>query len=203
MLDARLRSDGSRLRATLNYRASRAVRPLHCDAFALIPWERGVRVPSVVQKDHGAQAIRAYDVVKDICRVEDFTTARPGSNGEVIVISNDAELLASGDSGRRVERGGVRIGEGVLMTGARGWGPRTGDGTQRGRDKSLDVRGVSRAIENCPETVVKPSPVAAVTRPWRRRHRLRLPMDMTGRPRRHTVTLITPAISVTQARRST
>lgn len=40
-------------------------------------------------KNHGAQDVRAYDVVKDICRVEEFTAKRPGASGAVIVITND------------------------------------------------------------------------------------------------------------------
>lgn len=41
-------------------------------------------------KDHGAQDIRAYDVVKDVVRVERFIAGQRGADGAVIVLANDA-----------------------------------------------------------------------------------------------------------------
>ena len=40
-------------------------------------------------KSHGAQDITAYDVVKDIVRVERFIASRPSANGAVIVVGNN------------------------------------------------------------------------------------------------------------------
>lgn len=38
-------------------------------------------------RNHGAQDIRAYDVVNDINRVERFIAGRPGADGAVIVLT--------------------------------------------------------------------------------------------------------------------
>lgn len=92
-------------------------------------------------KNHGAQDIRAYDVVKDICRVEEFTAKRPGANGAVIVITNDGNYWRPQNDGDTSNAAAFRLGDDVVMSGARAWGPRTGPGTKRGRDKALLVAG--------------------------------------------------------------
>jgi len=52
-------------------------------------------------KNQGAQDIRAYDVVKDIARVERFVAGRPGSNGAVVCLANDSSYWRAPATGGR------------------------------------------------------------------------------------------------------
>ncbi len=95
-------------------------------------------------KNHGAQDIRAYDVVKDIEdieRVEQFTGTRPGANGAVVVLTNDPAYWRAPTAGDVRNAAAFRIGEGVVLDGQRNWGPNTGDGTKKGREKMLTLAG--------------------------------------------------------------
>jgi len=91
-------------------------------------------------RNHGAQDIRAYDVVKDVCRVEDFVGLRAGSDGAVVVITNDASYWRPVKLPDATGAASFRVGEGAVITGPREWGPKAGPGTRAGRDKVLMVR---------------------------------------------------------------
>jgi hypothetical protein len=95
-------------------------------------------------KDQGAQDIRAYDVVKDIVRVERFVAERPGSNGAVICLANDASYWNAPSHGRETNAHAFRIHEGTVLAGSRAWGPMTGAGSSKGREAVLDLRGQHR-----------------------------------------------------------
>lgn len=84
-------------------------------------------------KNQGAQDIRAYDVVKDIGRVERFVAARPSCNGVVIALSNDPSYWRPVIHGRDTNAAAFRLYEGIELSGSRAWGPNTGAGTMRGR----------------------------------------------------------------------
>jgi hypothetical protein len=92
-------------------------------------------------KDHGAQDIRAYDVVKDIVRVERFIAARDGADGAVIVLANDASYWRPTKADDTSNAAAFRVSEGVVLSGSRAWGPRTGAGTMKGRIDALDILG--------------------------------------------------------------
>jgi hypothetical protein len=92
-------------------------------------------------KDHGAQDIRAYDVVKDVVRVEKFIAAQPGADGAVIVLANDPSYWRLAKVGDASNAAAFRVSEGVTLTGARAWGPNTGAGTMKGRIGALEVAG--------------------------------------------------------------
>lgn len=92
-------------------------------------------------KDHGAQDVRAYDVVKDVARVERFLAGKPGANGAVVVFTNDPSYWRPAKEGDTSNAAAFRIGEGVELTGTRIWGPDTGLGTMKGRTSVLDVAG--------------------------------------------------------------
>lgn len=77
-------------------------------------------------KNHGAQDIRAYDVVKDIRRIERFVAGESGWNGIVIAISNDAAYWRPVTHGRATNADAFRIYDGVVLSGIRSWGPNTG-----------------------------------------------------------------------------
>jgi hypothetical protein len=92
-------------------------------------------------KNHGAQDIRSYDVVKDIARVERFIAGQPGADGAVIVLANDASYWRPAKVGDTSNAAAFRISEGIVLTGSRAWGPKTRPGTMKARESSLDLTG--------------------------------------------------------------
>lgn len=95
-------------------------------------------------KNQGAQDIRAYDVVKDIVRVERFVAGRPGSNGVVVCLANDASYWRAPGHGRETNAHAFRIHEGTVLAGSRAWGPMTGAGSSKGREEPLALSGTYR-----------------------------------------------------------
>jgi hypothetical protein len=92
-------------------------------------------------KNHGAQDIRAYDVVKDIVRVEKFVAGRPNWGGAVIALTNDPSYWQPGASLKITNAAAFRLGQDTVLSGVREWGPNTGAGTKRGRAESLALAG--------------------------------------------------------------
>lgn len=92
-------------------------------------------------KSQGAQDIRGYDVVKDIHRIEHCIADRPGLDGAVIVLANDGSYWRPGAGDCDTNAAAFRLGDGTVLTGSRAWGPRTGPGTRKGREQSLDLQG--------------------------------------------------------------
>lgn len=93
-------------------------------------------------KNHGAQDIRGYDVVKDISRVERFVADRPGYDGAVIVLSNDRYYWrAHSTENDLTNAAAFRIGEGAVLSGVRAWGPKTGEGTRKNREADIPLEG--------------------------------------------------------------
>ena len=76
--------------------------------------------------NQGAQDIRAYDVVKDIHRVEQFVTDRAGWGGAVVVLSNEPSYWQRPGPGRPTNADAFRIYDRNRLTGVRAWGPNTG-----------------------------------------------------------------------------
>jgi hypothetical protein len=70
----------------------------------------------------GAQDIRAYDVLKDVQRVERFVNGHPGRSGMVLVLSNDPGYWSRPGHGRATNAGAFRIYEGQVISGSRAWG---------------------------------------------------------------------------------
>ena len=90
-------------------------------------------------KNHGAQDLRSYDVVKDVERVERFVGARPGWTGNVIALTNESSYWRSPNHGRATNADAFRLYEGTVLQGEQNWGPKTG-GTARGRESPLKLR---------------------------------------------------------------
>jgi hypothetical protein len=95
-------------------------------------------------KNQGAQDIRAYDVVKDIQRVEGFVAGHTGWNGLVLAFSNYPSYWTNPGHMRETNAGAFRLHEGNLLDGVRAWGPMTGAGTMKGRERELALREVYR-----------------------------------------------------------
>ncbi len=88
-------------------------------------------------KNQSAQDIRAYDVVKDIVRVERFVANRSRSNGAVVCLSNDGLYWRAPTHGRATNAEAFRLHDGVVLSGSREWGPFTGAGSSKGREQPL------------------------------------------------------------------
>lgn len=104
-------------------------------------WAGTIGTEAFALKDQGASDIRCYDVIKDIARVERFIDRRPGWSGCVIVLTNAGTYWRRAEHGRETNADAFRIHEGNVLAGVRDWGPRTGAGTRRTREKSHDLRG--------------------------------------------------------------
>lgn len=93
-------------------------------------------------KNHGAQDVRGYDVVKDISRVERFVHGRPGWDGAVVVVSNDPYYWRSKPVGHDATNAAAfRISDAIVLSGTRDWGPNTGAGTKKNRESALPLNG--------------------------------------------------------------
>lgn len=92
-------------------------------------------------KNQAAQDVRAYDVVKDMSRLERLVGAGLADNGFLIAITNDHSYWRPVTHGRPTNADAFRIYEGLELAGPRSWGPDTGAGTMRGREAPLDLRG--------------------------------------------------------------
>jgi hypothetical protein len=89
----------------------------------------------------GAQDIRAYDVVKDVQRVEQLVDGHPGWRGLVLVLANDPAYWSRPAHGHATNADAFRIYEGQVLTGRRAWGPLTGAGTMKDRASPIELRG--------------------------------------------------------------
>jgi hypothetical protein len=70
----------------------------------------------------GAQDIGAYDVVKDIQRVEQLVTGQPGWAGAVLALTNDPGYWSRPRHGRVTNAQAFRIYEDEVISGTRAWG---------------------------------------------------------------------------------
>jgi hypothetical protein len=89
----------------------------------------------------GAQDIRAYDVVKDMQRVERLVDRQPGWGGLVLVLTNDPGYWSRPAHGRATNAEAFRIYEDQVISGTRVWGPATGAGTRKNHEADLELRG--------------------------------------------------------------
>ena len=107
-------------------------------------WSGEVGGERFALKNHGAQDVRGYDVVKDIGRLERFAFAGSGWNGVFLAISNDSSFWRPVTHGRATNADAFRTYEGVTMAGVHAWGPHTGVGTMRGREAAIELLGSYR-----------------------------------------------------------
>jgi hypothetical protein len=92
-------------------------------------------------RNQGAQDIRAYDVIKDIGRVEYDTRVLPLCDGAVLVLANEPSYWTLPTHDRQTNAMAFRLYEGRRLTGPRSWGPSTGPGTLRGREDPVMLAG--------------------------------------------------------------
>jgi hypothetical protein len=104
-------------------------------------WTGEVEQERFALLNQGAQDIRAYDVVKDMQRVERLVDGRRGWNGAVLVLTNDSSYWSQPKHGRATNAEAFRIYEHQRITGRRAWGPNTGAGTMKRREAPIELRG--------------------------------------------------------------
>jgi hypothetical protein len=104
-------------------------------------WSAEVNGEQFRLASQGAQDERAYDVIKDVERVERFVDGNPGWSGMVLALSNDPSYWSRPGHGRTTNADAFRIYEGQAISGRRAWGPGTGAGTMRSREAAIELRG--------------------------------------------------------------
>ena len=96
-------------------------------------------------KNHGAEDIFGYDVVKDIWRVEQVVGGQEGWNGAVVVLTNNPYYWSPPKVDEDTSNAAAfRLREGTELSGERKWGDNTGDGTKKGHTDKFDLRGSYR-----------------------------------------------------------
>lgn len=90
--------------------------------------------------NQGAQDLGAYDVWKDVQRLENVCSRRNGIEGYVILLSNDASYW-TGTANEGTVGGAFRLQEGRVAGGGLSWASHAADGTMRGREEPIALRG--------------------------------------------------------------
>lgn len=104
-------------------------------------WAGEVNQESFALKNQAAHDNRAYDVVRDIARVERLVQDRLGWNGFVIALSNDPLYWRRPAHGRATNAAAFRLYDGETLSGRCDWGPHTGAGTKKERKDPIELRG--------------------------------------------------------------
>jgi len=93
-----------------------------------------------VLTNQAAQDIGRYDFFKDLSRVETFSRAAPRRRGYAIFLTNDSAYWKPPST---PEHGyaGFAMNDGRHVSGTLSWGARTSEGTRRGREPEIAIRG--------------------------------------------------------------
>lgn len=93
-------------------------------------------------KNHGAPDLARYDFIKDIVRIETVCTTLENTNGFAIILSNESALWKQPVLREKVPNDiEYRIHNGRVLEGELKWGQKTGQGTMKGRESSLNLLG--------------------------------------------------------------
>ena len=90
-------------------------------------------------RSQAAQDIRRYDVIKDVCRLEEVLAAQAADSGALVALSNDPGYWKPGRPG--TVDAAFRLQEGRPLAGALAWAKHAGAGTMKGREGVLDLAG--------------------------------------------------------------
>ncbi len=90
-------------------------------------------------RDHGADDLGRYDVVKDVARLEELTDHGAADTGYALLLTNQPSYWLPG-RGRATADAAFRLADGRTLEGALPWGPTAGESTRRGRD-TISLRG--------------------------------------------------------------
>lgn len=92
-------------------------------------------------QSHSAQDLGRYDFIKDMVRLEQITTARPGVVGYAIFLTNDSAYWSAG-ARSNVIYAAFRLEEGIKLQGTLAWGKGASEGTMRDRETPLALGGI-------------------------------------------------------------
>lgn len=99
-----------------------------------------VRDEQFVLSNHSAQDQGRYDFVKDIQRLEQVTESRRNTVGYAIFLTNDSAYWTRQRDRQPVDAA-FRLDQGRSLHGELGWGAGASEGTKRGREEPLRLRG--------------------------------------------------------------
>lgn len=97
--------------------------------------------------NQGAQDLGAYDVWKDVKRLERVCSCREGVEGYVILLSNDASYW-NGTANDATVGAAFRLQEGRVASGGLFWASHAGDGTMKNRETPISLSGSYRITWN-------------------------------------------------------
>ncbi len=90
--------------------------------------------------DQSAQDLGRYDFLKDVQRLEHITASQTNATGYAILLTNDSAYWAG--SGRDTTAyAAFRLEQGRTIQGELKWGAGASEGTKRGREASISLRG--------------------------------------------------------------
>ena len=91
--------------------------------------------------NHGADDIGSYDILKDVMRIEKFIDDKVASAGLGVALTNNPVYWNVRSARSAVTNAHqFRIHEGLVISGNRAWGPRTG-GSNKGREEAIALTG--------------------------------------------------------------
>ncbi len=91
-------------------------------------------------KDQSAQDLYRYDFIKDVQRLERVVAHEKNTVGYAVLLTNDSAYWA-GQTQRPTVDANFRLYEGRVLRGTLQWGAGAAEGTKRGREESLKLRG--------------------------------------------------------------
>lgn len=96
-----------------------------------------------ILRSHAAQDLGRYDFFKDLSRIEAFAQAGPERTGYAIFLTNDSAYWKAPSA---VGHGyaGFAMNDGREISGNLCWGERASEGTRRGRQEDIGIRGCYR-----------------------------------------------------------
>lgn len=89
--------------------------------------------------NQSAQDVGRYDFIKDIARLERFTSAHPNAIGYAIILTNDSNYWKPSRRNDTVDSA-FRIHEGRKLSGKLRWSRKASKGTKKSREKTLTLR---------------------------------------------------------------
>ncbi|HZO87322.1 MAG TPA: hypothetical protein VFB38_03215 [Chthonomonadaceae bacterium] len=91
-------------------------------------------------KNHGADDVRSYDVLKDVVRLERISAAKSDITGYACVLTNDPIYWQPPRHERNCFKNAFRMHENRSLSGTLAWGEGASHGTIRGRESCLALR---------------------------------------------------------------